>query len=347
MIKLLIVDDSAFVRYAIARMVKSESGIEIVGTARDGLEALDKIKELKPDVITMDVEMPRMSGLQALERVMAESPTSVIMVSSLTGPGATATIRALELGAVDFFLKASSANPLGTSGSPEELISKIKMAASLDKQAVANLSIMGKLVARTKPVNRPNSGIPRQVVIIASSTGGPRALYQVVPELPEDLPAAVLIVQHMPAGFTKTLADRLDETSHISIKEAEDGSVFSEGTALLAPGGFHMVLGNRNNVCLNQTPSVLGLRPAADVTMLSMAKAYGKKAVVVVLTGMGSDGTNGAAAIKAEGGIIIAQEASTCVVYGMPASVVQAGLANYIVPLPQVAETITRICKSR
>jgi two-component system chemotaxis response regulator CheB len=328
-------------------MIKSDGGIEIVGIARDGLEALDKIKELKPDVITMDVEMPRMNGLEALERIMVENPTPVIMVSSLTGPGAASTIQALESGAVDFFLKASSANPLGTSGSPEELISKIKMAGSLEKRALAHLMLRKTRTVRPKTAVKQTGGIPRQLVFIASSTGGPRALYQVVPELPADLPAAVLIVQHMPAGFTKTLADRLDELSNISVKEAENGSVFSEGTALLAPGGFHMVLGDHNNVRLNQNPSVLGLRPAADITMASLARAYGRKTVVAVLTGMGSDGTNGSSAIKAEGGIIIAQEGSTCVVNGMPGSVVNAGLANHIVPLNHIAEEITKICRAR
>ena len=344
MIKLLVVDDSAFVRYSLARMAQTDSSIEIVGTARDGVEALEQIKQLKPDVVTMDVEMPRMNGLQALQQVMADTPTPVIMVSSLTGPGATATIRALELGAVDFFQKISSSNPLGSTNSAQELVAKIKLAASLGKNKLAILSSGHEMPVINRRTTPKRAGAPRHLVIIASSTGGPRALNQVVPLLPEDLPAAVLIVQHMPAGFTKTLAERLNEVSHIPVHEAENLCELVEGTALLAPGGYHMVLGRNNKIFLNQEPSIFGLRPAADITMFSVAPEMGKISITAVLTGMGSDGTKGAAALKARGGRVIAQEESTCVVYGMPASIVEAGLADHIVPLQDVAEKITAMC---
>jgi two-component system chemotaxis response regulator CheB len=344
MIRLLIVDDSAFVRYALARMAQTDTTIEIVGTARDGIEAIAKIHELKPDVVTMDVEMPRMTGLQALQQIMAEIPTPVIMVSSLTGPGATATVRALELGAVDFFLKSSQANPLGSSAMAEELVSKVKMAAATGKHALTRLSHLTELPARPKHSRTRRPGTPRRLVIIASSTGGPRALHQVVPMLPEDLPAAVLIVQHMPAGFTRTLADRLNEISKITVREGENFAELTEGTALLAPGGHHMVIGSANSIYLNEEPSIFGLRPAADITMFSAAPEFGRNSITAVLTGMGSDGTKGAAALRARGGTVIAQEASTCIVYGMPASIVEAGLADYIIPLQDIAQKITSLC---
>ncbi|MFB3820291.1 MAG: chemotaxis response regulator protein-glutamate methylesterase [Candidatus Methylomirabilales bacterium] len=344
MIRLLVVDDSAFVRYAIARMVATDPEIEVAGVARSGVEAIAKTKELHPDVLTLDVEMPEMDGLTALRHIMAEAPTPVVMVSSLTSEGAQATIRALELGAVDFFLKSTSSNPLGSGNSPGELISKIRIAAALGKTGLGRLQLPYRASARHKGAKPASGGSPRRLVVIASSTGGPRTLHQVVPALPAGLPAAVLIVQHMPAGFTKTLAERLDELSEINVREAAPGVPLAEGTAFLAPGGYHMVVDAHGVVDLNRDPAVLGLRPAADVTMLSVAPFFGRMTVAAVLTGMGSDGTKGCAAIKAAGGRVLAQDEATSVVYGMPRSVVEAGLADKVVPLPDVAGEIAALC---
>jgi len=347
MIRLLIVDDSAFARYSISRLVSADGGIEILGFARDGVEALEKASELRPDVITLDVEMPRLNGLETLERLMAETPTPVIMVSSLTGQGTDCTIRALEIGAVDYFLKASSANPVGSNTSQEELNTKIRMAAKVGRTGIARIrtSLPLSLPRREKRAPRPSKAGLRKVVVVASSTGGPGALHQVVPLLPENLPAAVVLVQHMPPGFTKSLAARLDELSMISVVEASPGSRLAAGQAMVAPGGYHLVFDQGGIARLSTEPAVLGLRPAADITMSSIVRLYGKAVVGAVLTGMGSDGTSGAMAIKAAGGHVVAQDEETSVVYGMPRCVVEAQVADYVVPLPKIAETITKLCR--
>jgi two-component system chemotaxis response regulator CheB len=349
-IRVLIVDDSAFARIMIAKHLANDAQIEIAGTARDGLDAIEKIKVLKPDVVTLDVEMPKLDGVTALQRIMAEYPTPVVMLSNLTAEGADVTIRALEIGAVDFFLKPSLINPTGSLETDAELIQKIKQASKIDVAKVT--SRLQRIVAdlqrsKTKlPANKSSGqGKLNRVVIIGSSTGGPRALYEVVPNLPADLPAAVLIVQHMPPKFTKSIAERLDEISQIHVKEAELGDRVSLGQALIAPGGFHMVMKPNGQISLNQDKPRCGLRPAVDVTMESASKAYGSRCLGVILTGMGSDGTEGAAMIKAGGGMILAEDESTCVVYGMPRSVAEAGLVDKVVPLNRIVEEITAACR--
>lgn len=345
-IKVLIVDDSAFARLAISRELKSTGGIEVVDFARNGYEALEKIKQLKPDVVTLDVEMPDLNGLQTLEKIMSECPTPVVMISSLTGSGTEATIRALEAGAVDFFLKHTLANPIGGGDEADTLRNKILMAAkakltrreaSLPTLPVNN--IQPKAIGIRRPANR--------VLIIGSSTGGPKALYQVVPALPAELPAAVLIVQHMPAGFTGSLAARLDQLSNLMVKEGADGDVLYNGVAYVARGGFHMVVEDGGVVSLNQNPAVCGVRPSIDVTMQSLPRVFGSAVLGVVLTGMGSDGTNGSQLIKQNGGKIIAEDESTCVVWGMPKSVAEAGYADLVLPLPRIANAIVGILQGQ
>ena len=346
MIRLLVVDDSAFARCAILRLVSACPEIEIVGFSHDGIEALEQVKKLKPDVITLDVEMPRMSGLEALETIMAEVPTPVVMASSMTGRGTKTTIRALEIGAVDFFLKASIANPVGSCGCQNELITKIKLAAKVDKASLKRGPARQESPLRARRLIPRHTSSPRKVVVIASSTGGPGALYQIIPRLPEDLPAALIVIQHMPAGFTRSLAERLNELSLVSVREAEPDVLLKEGQVLMAPGSYHMMVEAGDKISINQNLPVLGLRPAADVTMPSVARWYEGSSIGVVLTGMGSDGTNGAASIKASGGKVVAQDEATCVVYGMPRSVVESGLADKIVPLSQIAEEIVALCQS-
>ena len=339
-IKVLVVDDSAFARLAISKKLKSSGGITVIDYAKNGLEALGKIQELKPDVVTLDVEMPEMDGLTTLERIMKECPTPVIMLSTLTGSGSEATIKALELGAVDFFLKQNLANPLGDDDGAETLKNKIILAARVK---ASNQRLM-------RPVPAPNpsgkaylAGPPAaRIVLIGCSTGGPRALYTLIPDLPADLPAAVVIVQHMPPGFTGALANRLDQLSNLRVKEAGPGDLLCEGTAYVARGGYHLLVEVGGILALNQVPPVCGVRPSVDVTLTSLARAFGDKILAVILTGMGSDGTNGARQVKAGGGQIIAEDQSTCIVWGMPRSVVEAGLADQVVPLPQVASTIVK-----
>jgi two-component system chemotaxis response regulator CheB len=346
--RVLIVDDSAFARLTIARFLESDPELEVAGIARDGVDALEKITEVKPDVITLDVEMPRMDGLTALERIMAECPTPVVMLSALTAEGADVTIRALEIGAVDFFLKPSLINPVGDGDGSSELNNKIKSAVKID---VSRLTYKIKSIlasSRTSPAARASQAIrnvkTNRLVIIGSSTGGPRALFEILPSIPGDLPAPVLIVQHMPPKFTRSMAERLNDISQLSVKEAEAGDRAVPGQALLAPGGFHMVVKKNGEIGLTQDKPRNGVRPAVDVTMESAVKVYGSRCVGVVLTGMGSDGTQGAAMIKAGGGSIIAEHESTAVIYGMPRSVVEAGLADKILPLNQVAGGIESYC---
>lgn len=348
MVKALIVDDSAFARLSITKQLESDPEIDIVGYARDGVEAIEMTKKLKPGVITLDVEMPRMNGLEALSRIMAECPTPVVMLSSLTDKGSEATIRALELGATDFFLKAPSSTASGLYGLNENLNTKVKLAAAIDGARLrikASEKTLPKSPAGPVTTSKKLSAKFDKVVVIGSSTGGPGALYQVIPNLPADIPAALLLVQHMPPVFTRSLANRLDELSAISVKEAEFGDTLMAGRALLAPGNFHMELKLNAMIGLNQKPPVMGLRPCVDITMLSASLAYGSAVVGVILTGMGADGTKGIASIKSAGGKVAAQDEASCVVYGMPRAAYESGNVDRVVPLKKMADAIVEMCR--
>ena len=346
-IRVLVVDDSAFMQFTIAKYLDEVAEISVVGTARDGLEALELIAKLDPDVITLDVEMPRLDGIATLREIMAEYPRPVIMLSSLTSDGALETVQALTLGAVDFIAKpANKANMATVMG---DVAAKIIRSVHAK---VWTLSKANPIRTPAKPAALPARKMTRmkrsqdRLVVIGSSTGGPRALNTVIPALPGNLQAAVLVVQHMPAGFTRSLAERLDSLSTLVVKEAEHGDTVEVGRCLIAPGGFHMTLDNNGAIALNQNPPVHGVRPSADVTMSSVARLYGAEVIGVVLTGMGSDGTNGATLIHSSGGKVIAEAESTCVVWGMPRSVVEAGAADYIVPLGDVAGLIEKLVQS-
>ncbi|MDP6452811.1 MAG: chemotaxis response regulator protein-glutamate methylesterase [SAR202 cluster bacterium] len=345
MIRVLVVDDSAFSRLTITKQLHREADIEVVGQGKDGHEAVRLTTELKPDVITLDVTMPRMDGLEALKQIMTDTPTPVVMVSALTGPQTATTVEALELGAVDFYLKASTINATAGGDGEADLPSKIR-AASKTRVRRARTRPAQTSAASGKPVTRFTSrriGM-RKLVVIGSSTGGPRALSEVVPRLPADLPAAVLIVQHMPKGFTKSMADRLDATSEISVSEAKEGDLVTSGHALVAPGDYHMEVALGGVIKLNKNPQVWGVRPAVDVTMESVVGHYGKNMVSAILTGMGQDGTRGAGLFRKAGGWVVAEDESTCAVYGMPKSVIDAGNADVVLPIEKIAEEITRAC---
>lgn len=339
-IRVLVVDDSAFIRHAVSKHLGEDPQIEVIGQARDGLEALQQAQALRPDVVTLDVEMPNLDGLATLERLMKEQPTPVVMLSSLTAEGAEATLRALSLGAIDFVTKPTLTVTVGQV--MDELIAKIK-AAVASRVLPKTLAISARLPAPPSRVRVSPLGRRELLLIIGSSTGGPRALYQVIPSLPADLPAAVLVVQHMPAGFTRSLANRLDNASPLQIREANGNDSLHVGQALVAPGGYHMLVGRGGGVTLDEGPTVNGVRPSVDVTMESAVRAYRSRVVGVVLTGMGRDGMKGALAIKANGGKVIAEDESTCVVYGMPKSVVESGAADRVVPLPGIATEIVRL----
>ena len=346
-IRVITVDDSAFARYAITRQLQSDPDIEVIDFARDGAEALEKIQVLRPDVVTLDVEMPRMDGITALERIMLVCPTPVVMLSSLTGKGTEATIRALERGAVDFFLKPSLAIPAGGNEEANDLIAKIKLAAKVNVLKLNGGSYVKESIFRKVERQAGEFISPSKIVVIGSSTGGPRALYQVIPALPAQIPAAVLIIQHMPPNFTRTLAERLNQLSQIEVKEAAEGDMLRQGQALLAPGGYHTQVSKNGMIELNQKPPIMGIRPSVDVAMESVAPVFRASTVGVVLTGMGSDGTKGTSFIKAAGGRVVAEDESTCAVYGMPRSVIEAGNADSVVPLPQIAAEIINMLNGR
>jgi len=348
-IRVLVVDDSALMRMMISDILNSERKIEVVATAKDGEDGIKKVTELKPDVVTLDVEMPRLDGLQALGYIMSEIPTPVVMVSAYTQEGAEATLRALEYGAVDFVAKPSGpiSGDINTVG--DELIAKVKTAATVN---LDNLEfIRPKKVSENYIKPRSQKDVPGvKVVAIGASTGGPRALGQILPQLDPDIAAGLLIVQHMPIKFTKAFAARLDRESKIDIKEAKAGDKIEPGRALIAPGDYHMTVRRKMSgketagiIDLNQDPPVYGLRPTVDKMMLSAAEVYGDKTVAVILTGMGSDGAKGMRAIKENKGRTIAQDKDTCVVYGMPKAAVREGAVDKVIPLDKIAEEIMKM----
>jgi two-component system chemotaxis response regulator CheB len=331
-IKVLVVDDSIVMRRIISDMLSKDGEIEVVGTARNGAEALEMVRRLNPDVVTMDIEMPVMDGLTALQHIMAESPRAVVMLSSMDKRQADITFKSLDLGAVDFIPKTGGSLSLDLEKESEGIISKVKAAAK----------------ARIIPRRAPGSVQPTSmttlsgdwIVLIGSSTGGPKALPEVLSRLPANLPAAVLVVQHMPEGFTRSFAERLNWVSALEVKEAEEGEEIKKGKVYIAQGNKHLTL-KGNRLHLDDGPKVNFVRPAVDVLMRSVAPHYGPRTVGVVLTGMGSDGAAGMQLIKQMGGKTIVQSEETCVVYGMPKAVVELNAADRIVPLEDIAQAIS------
>jgi len=339
-IRVLVVDDSAFMRKILKDIINSDPELEVCCEAKDGIEAITKAKLYKPDVITLDVEMPRMNGLDALRVIMKQNPTPVIMISALTQEGAEATIKALEYGAIDFIPKPGSSVSIGIKDLRDEIIAKIKEAAKVPRKFLELKRVRLLRVQKS----RRKSGVPaKTAVAIAASTGGPQSLLKVFPKFPEDLGAAVLLVQHMPPGFTKSFAKRLDSVSKINVKEAEHGEVVEENWGYVAPGGYHMEVELRNGkpvITLNQKPKIHGVRPAADPMMKTAAEVFGWRTVGVVMTGMGRDGAEGIVAIKKKGGITIAQDKETSIIFGMPKAAIETGMVDYIVPLDRIADTV-------
>jgi two-component system chemotaxis response regulator CheB len=339
-VRVLVVDDSAFMRYTITSHLSEYPDIQVIGSARDGNDALALIESLQPDVVTLDVEMPRLDGLSTLRLIMANFPRPVVMLSSLTSEGAAETIQALTLGAVDFVAKpAQKANIRAVM---DDVATKVLRASRVRATSIARpLPAPKPLGAGVLKKSRPKLR-HEPVVVIGASTGGPRALNLVVPALSDTLRAAFLVVQHMPAGFTHSLADRLNGQSPLWVKEAQPGDRLEVGKVLLAPGGFHLTLDHNQQVALNQSQPVHGVRPAVDVTLTSVIQQFGRQVVAVILTGMGSDGTNGAVLLHSLGGTVIAEAESSCVVWGMPRSVVEAGAADRVVPLEEIPAAIER-----
>lgn len=354
-IRIVVVDDSAFMRKALSMMLESDPGIKVVGTANNGEDGIEKVKQLKPDLVTMDVEMPRMDGLTALRHIMKSNPVPVMMVSSITTDGAQATLEALELGAVDFIPKQMSYVSLDIVKIKEDLIAKIKnivgrkhvlmarhRARSRFLEAGAGARRSSRIVpAKAITIRRKNHKV--DLVAIGSSTGGPPALMEVISKLPANLPVGVVIAQHMPPMFTKSLADRLNGASKLTVREAENMEAVEPGKVLIAPGGKHLSIkkvGGRSIVMISSEPADTLYKPCVDVMFHSIAKTHGRSTLAVVLTGMGTNGLEGGRAIKGKGGVLMAQSEATCVVYGMPRAIIDAKLADHVVSIDNVAAEI-------
>ncbi|WP_017753774.1 protein-glutamate methylesterase/protein-glutamine glutaminase [Calidifontibacillus oryziterrae] len=360
-IKVLVVDDSAFMRKLISDFLKGDSRFQVVATARDGLDAIKKVKQFQPDVVTLDIEMPEMNGLDALKVIMSENPTRVVMLSSTTQEGAENTVTAIEYGAVDFIAKPSGAISLDLHKIKGEILTKILMASKANIRGVSsatalttNTQIANKLDSKEtsivkqdgKPIVGSMISTGKKLLCIGTSTGGPRALQQVLTKLPATIDAPILIVQHMPAGFTKSLAIRLDTLCAIRVKEAEDGDTLQKGTAYIAPGGYHLKVksvGSNLNIYLDSSDPRNGHRPAVDVMFESIAQLKGYEKVAVIMTGMGSDGTLGLKALKNSGSTIaIAESEESSIVFGMPKSAIATNLVDEVEHLEKISSTILK-----
>lgn len=353
-VRVLVVDDSALMRKLIPQIIERDPSIQVVGTAMDGEFALKKINELKPHVVTLDLEMPRMGGMETLKEIMRRYRLPVIVVSAHSTEGASATFKALSLGAFDFVAKPRDAASAHMDAIALELISKIKVAAQTRVPQNSASIQSSQFDTPVRPVKRDignikprNGGIPNKVVAIGVSTGGPNAVQYVLSQLPFDFPAAVVIVQHMPEGFTDMFAKRLDESCAIEVKEAQSGDMLQAGRALICPGNRHirvkrMPLGDI--VVLSDEEKVNGHRPSVDVLFRSVAAEFGSRALAILMTGMGDDGADAMGEVKAAGGMTIAQSEDSCVVFGMPKAAIERGYASRVVSLDAMANTITVQC---
>jgi two-component system chemotaxis response regulator CheB len=344
-VRVLVVDDSALMRKLIPQILAGDSDIEVVGTAMDGAFGLKKIEELKPDVVTLDLEMPRMDGMETLRQITRRSKVPVIVVSALSTEGATATFKALALGAFDFVAKPRDAASAHMDEIAQDLIIKIK-AASIGKVRALPPQIATDPPKANKPGIRARKE-PTKIVAIGISTGGPNALQYLLPKLPGDFAGTIVIVQHMPEGFTSMFANRLNESCAIDVKEAQSGDLLVAGRALICPGDRHikvrrMPLGN--TVVLTDDSRVNGHRPSVDILFRSVANEFGSRSVAVLMTGMGEDGAAGLGLIKNAGGLTIAQSEESCVVFGMPKAAIERGFAMRVVPLDMLANTLASQC---
>jgi two-component system chemotaxis response regulator CheB len=366
-VKVLVVDDSGFFRRRVSEILSSDSNIQVVGTATNGREAIDQVLALKPDVVTMDYEMPMMDGITAVRQIMQRCPTPVLMFSSLTHEGARVTLDALDAGAVDYLPK----NFEDISRNPEKvkqlLCEKVHTVSRSNRRystfctssAGAPPTPRGTTSALSSAAARPGSTpVPAapvarspapkrkayKLVAIGTSTGGPVALQRVLTQLPANFPAPIVLIQHMPAAFTKAFADRLDKLCRIRVKEAEDGDVLRPGLALLAPGGKQMMIDSRGAVRILPGDDRLNYKPCVDVTFGSAAKSFNDKVLAVVLTGMGADGREGARLLKQSGSQVWAQDEASCVIYGMPMAVVKANLSDAVYGLDDIGRNLAEAC---
>ncbi len=347
-VRVLVIDDSALMRKLIPQILERDPSIQVVGTAMDGEFGIRKVEELKPDVITLDLEMPRMDGMETLRQIMRRFRLPVIVVSAHSTEGASSTFKALGLGAFDFVAKPSDSASSRMEEIAAELIGKIKVAASAELQKLYSPAKIEPARAQ-KPLVRTRRQ-PTKLVAIGISTGGPNALQYMLSQLPGDFPGAIVVVQHMPEGFTEMFAKRLDETCSIEVKEAKSGDVLIAGRALICPGNRHMRVKRMplgDMVVLGDDPRMNGHRPSVDILFHSVAQEFGHNSVGVIMTGMGEDGADGLGAIKASGGTTVAQDEASCVVYGMPKVAVERGHAQRVVSLDLLSNTLVAQCKER
>lgn len=376
-IKVLVVDDSAFMRKAIEMMLSDAPDIEVIDTARNGQEGYEKVLKLKPDLVTLDIEMPVMDGLSALKKIMDLAPTPVIMVSSLTTDGAESTMEALDNGAVDFIPKQMSFVSLEIVKIKEDLINKVRYFHKNKQSILRKINLQRKInklrqsgneqrsfnkvsgqmesgktnTIRTslskeksltdkKPIAINNN---TEIIVIGSSTGGPAALQKVIPKLPGNLPVPVLVVQHMPPAFTKSLAERLNSLSSVTVQEANNGQMMKAGNVYIAPGDKHMIVKKKNIISLSDSPQDSLHKPSVDVMMQSVCEVYGKNVLAVIMTGMGQDGTKALYSLWQKGAIILGQNEETCVVYGMPKIPNEKGYSQKVLPVEGISDTLINL----
>ena len=358
-IRVLVVDDSAFMRKVLTGLISSDPQLQVCGEARDGRDAVAQVEALKPDVISMDINMPHMDGLQATEVIMSSNPHPVLIVSSESREGAEVTLKALQLGAIDFVAKPSSGIDLDMSSIQDELCRKLKMAAKVRVVRTAARSngqqkpaTESSTPATIQPgrVNGGSVGEPVgnrgagkfPIVVIASSTGGPATLMKLIPEFPADFPGAVIVVQHMPGNFTAQFSKQLADASSLKVKEAEAGEIVVPGQVYVCPGSNHLRVSATGRIVLDDGPRISGYRPCADLTLESVVAYCGANAVAVILTGMGNDGSKGVQLVKTAGGHVIAQDESTAVIFGMPQEAIKTGAVDQVLPIEAIYAAVEK-----
>lgn len=358
-IRVLVVDDSAFMRRVLQGIISSDPDLQVCGEARDGRDAITQLESLKPDVISMDINMPHMDGLQATEVIMSSNPHPVLIVSSESREGADVTLKALQLGAIDFVSKPTSGIDLDMNSIQDELCRKLKMAAKVrvvrtaarsagQQQKPATERVAVTKTELAKPNGRSGSDANHRgagkfpIVVVASSTGGPATLMKFIPAFPADFPGAVIVVQHMPGNFTSQFSKQLAEVSEIKVKEAEAGEIVVPGQVYVCPGSNHLRVSATGRVVLDDGPRIGGYRPCADLTLESVVAYSGPHAVAVILTGMGNDGSKGVQAVKAAGGYVIAQDESTAVIFGMPQEAIKTGAVDQVLPVDSIYPAVEK-----
>jgi two-component system, chemotaxis family, protein-glutamate methylesterase/glutaminase len=357
-VKVIVIDDSPFMRKSLKIMLESDPEIRVIATARDGNEGIEKIKSLKPDIVTLDIEMPGMDGLTALKIIMDQMPVPVLMVSSLTTESAQATMQAFDLGAVDFISKDLSYVSINIKNIKDELIEKVKQIAQ--SRLVQTRFRMRRLVQSSR-VQKVHTPPPKKVVtfesvllnfhaiVLGVSTGGPQALLKIIPKIPKNFPLSIGIVQHMPPHFTRTLADRLNSISHVYVKEAEHGETVEPGKVLIAPGGKQMAFchsGSKVTMEISDSPTDILYKPSVDLMMTSAAAAFRGPLLGIIMTGMGKDGVEGLKHVRSKGGYVIGQDEESCVVYGMPRAAHEEGLVDSMLSLDNISAALEKLAQA-